>query len=350
VQTGTVIAENLNRNSASDVRATWRDLDGNLRITPGPCGNITCSAELGTIPAFATSNRTYDGSAKRPFDDEFSVGVDHSLTTDLGVSVTYHHRRHPYGLGIINLARPSTGYTPVDRQFTNPSGQVETVTVYSLDPALLRVSQTSITSSEVLNSSYDGVNITVNKRFRERWQLLGGVAFSNNKGFHNDGILTTGNGFDINNPNSSIGREDSAIFTDVPFQLNLAGSYVFPNDVLIAFKYTARSGVPLLRQLSVRGLTQNETVYVAPRGEDRTEFVAAFVDLRISKRFSLSERTRFEASLDLFNLLNSNSILDQNASVGSSTGPTVAPLSTSWGRPGLLLTPRIIRFGVKLSF
>jgi hypothetical protein len=332
------------------VRATWRDLDGNLRITPGPCGNITCSAELGTIPAFASSNTTYDTDSKRPFDDEFSFGVDHSLTNDLGISATYHHRRHPYGLGTINLARPSTAYTPVDRQFTNPSGQVETITVFSLDPALLRQSQLSITSSEALNSSYDGVNVTVNKRFRDRWQLLGGMAFSNNKGFYHQGILTDGNNFDLNNPNSLLGREDSAIFTDVPFQLNLAGSYLFPKDVLLAFKYTARSGIPVLRQLSVRGLTQTETVYVAPRGDDRTETVAAFVDLRISKRFQLSERTRFEASLDLFNLLNSNSILDQNASVGSSTGPTVAPLSTSWGRPSLLLTPRIIRFGVKLSF
>jgi hypothetical protein len=350
VQTGTLIAENLNRNGVTDVRATWRDLDGNLRLTPGACGSITCSPELGTIPAFSTSNRTYDGNAKRPFDDEFSIGVDHSLTNDLGMSVTYHHRRHPYGLGLINLARPSTGYTPVDRQFTNPSGQVETITVYSLDPALLRVSQQSITSSDVLKSSYDGVNISVNKRFRERWQMLGGMAFSNNKGFYHDGILTTGNGFDLNNPNSHLGREDSAIFTDVPFQMNLAGSYLFPKDVLVAVKYTARSGVPLLRQLSVRGLTQNETVYVAPRGEDRTESVAAFVDLRLSKRFELGERARFEASVDLFNLLNSNSILDQNSSVGTSSGPTVAALSTSWGRPSLLLTPRIIRLGVKLSF
>jgi hypothetical protein len=350
VQTGTLISQTLNRNGSSFVRATWRDLDDNLRITPGPCGDITCSAELGAIPAFPTSGTTYDQDSKRPFDDEFSFGVDHSLTTDLAVSVNYHHRRHPYGLGTINLARPSTAYTPVDRQFTNPSGQVETVTVYNLDPALLRVSQQSITSSEELNSSYDGVNITVNKRYRERWQLLGGMAFSNNKGVYHEGILTSANGFDLNNPNSFLGREDSAIFTDVPFQLNMAGSYLFPKDVLVALKYTARSGIPLLRQLSVRGLTQTETVYVAPRGEDRTESVAAFVDLRISKRFQLSERTRFEASLDLFNLLNSNSILDQNSSVGVSSGAAAAPLSTSWGRPSLLLTPRIIRLGVRLSF
>jgi len=350
VQTGTLISQTLNRNGKSDVRPTWRDLDGNLRITPGPCGNITCSGELGTIPAFPTSSTTYDADAKRPFDDEFSIGVDHSLTNDLALSATYFHRRHPYGLGQINELRPSSAYTPVERQYTDPSGQVQSITVYSLDPALLRVSRLSITSSEVLNSSYDGFNVNVNKRFRDRWQLLTGMTFSNNKGFYHTGILTNNNSFDLNNPNSHLGREDSAIFTDVPFQFNLAGSYLAPKDVLVAFKYNARSGSPLERQLSVRGLTQTETVFVAPRGEDRTEFVASYVDLRLSKRFELGERTRFEAIVDLFNLLNANNVLNQATSVGSSTGPTVAPLSTSWGRPSLIVTPRIIRFGVKLSF
>ncbi|MGH9323584.1 MAG: TonB-dependent receptor [Vicinamibacteria bacterium] len=349
-QTGTLISQSLNRNGFSEVRATWRDLDGNLRLTPGPCGDITCSAELGTIPAFPTSNTTYDENAKRPFDDEFSLGVDHSLTNDLALSVTYHHRRHPYGLGLINLARPSTAYTPVERQFTNPSGEVESVTVYSLDPALLRSSQRSITSSELLKSSYNGVNVQLNKRFRDRWQLLGGVALSDHKGFYHEGLLTDNNGFDLNNPNSSLGREDSAIYTDVPFQLNLAGSYLFAKDVLVAVKYTARSGIPVVRQLSVRGLTQNETVYVAPRGEDRAESVSKFIDLRLSKRFALGDTARFEASLDLFNLLNANHVLDQATSVGSSSSAAVAPLSSSWGRPSLILTPRIIRLGVKFSF
>jgi hypothetical protein len=350
VQIGTSISQTLNRNGSSTVSATWRDLDGNLRLTPGPCGNITCSLELGTIPAFSTSNTTYDTDSKRPFDDEFSIGIDHSLTPDLALSATYFHRRHPYGLGQINLARPSTAYTPVERRFTNPSGDVETITVFSLDPALLRVSQLSITSSDVLNSSYDGFNINVNKRFRDRWQLLGGMTFSNNKGFYHEGLLTQGNGFDLNNPNSYLGREGSAIFTDVPFQLNLAGSYQLPKDFLIAGKYNARSGSPLLRSLSVRGLTQNETVYVAPRGEDRTEFVAALVDLRFSKRFNIGEQARFDAIVDLFNLLNVNNVLAQIESVGSSSGPAVAPLSTSWGRPSLIVTPRIIRLGVRLSF
>ncbi len=350
VQTGTLISQTLNRNGSSTVSPTWRDLDGNLRITPGPCGNITCSAELGTIPAFPTSSTTYDTDSKRPFDDEFSIGLDHSITNDLAVSATYFHRRHPYGLGQINLARPPSAYTPVDRQFTNPSGEVETVTVYSLDPALLRVSQLSITSSEVLNSSYNGFALNVNKRFRDRWQLLAGITASDNKGYYHTGILTNNNGYDLNNPNSHIGREDSAIFSDVPFQMNVAGSYLFPKDVLVALKYNARSGTPQERQLAVRGLTQTETVFVAPRGEDRTEFLASYVDLRISKRFELGERARFEGIIDLFNLLNTNTIMAQNQAVGTSSGPGVATLSTSWGRPSLLVTPRIIRLGVKLSF
>jgi hypothetical protein len=351
VQTGTLISQTLNRNGFSEVRATWRDLDGNMRLSPGPCGDITCSPELGTVPPFPTSGTTYDTDSKRPFDDEFSIGVDHALTQDLGLSVTYFYRRHPYGLGTINLARPSTAYTPQDRQFTNPSGQVETITVYNLDPVVFRQSQVSITSSDELNSRYHGLGVNMSKRMSDRWQMLGGMVFSNNEGFYHTGILTSGNGFDLNNPNSYLGRDNSAIFNDIPFQLNLAGSYLFPRDIMFSAKYTARSGIPLLRQLSVRGLTQTETVYVAPRGDDRTEFVSNFLDLRLSKRFDLGDTARFEAMLDLFNILNSNDVLDQNASVGSSTSAaSIAPLSTSWGRPSLIVTPRIIRVGFRLTF
>jgi hypothetical protein len=48
------------------------------------------------------------------------------------------------------------------------------------------------------------------------------------------------------------------------------------------------------------------------------------VDLRISKRFELGERARFEGILDLFNLLNTNTIMAQNQAVGTSSGPGVA--------------------------
>jgi hypothetical protein len=77
---------------------------------------------------------------------------------------------------------------------------------------------------------------------------------------------------------------------------------------------------------------------VQPRGVDRTEVVNQFLDVRFMKRFVVN-RTRFEGSLDVFNLLNANHVLEQNEGIGSTLG-----------RPSRILAPRIVRVGFSVNF
>ncbi len=86
-------------------------------------------------------------------------------------------------------------------------------------------------------------------------------------------------------------------------------------------------------------LTQpSATVRVARRGEDRTETVNQFLDLRASKRLKIGPAS-IEGTLDLFNVMNANHVLLQNEALG-----------TTWGRPTRILTPRIIRLGATVRF
>ncbi len=71
-------------------------------------------------------------------------------------------------------------------------------------------------------------------------------------------------------------------------------------------KYNARKGDPLARQLSVTLNQGGETVFVQQHGEDRTETVNKFIDLRVGKRFSVGRAGSYEATVDIFNLLNAN--------------------------------------------
>lgn len=336
VQIGDEIARQGNGNSLDNVRAVWTDLDGNGRLSPGPCGDRTCSPELGTIPVFAKALTSYDADAKRPYDDEFSLGFNHTLATDLALTVSYHRRQHPYGLGIRDRARPPEAYTPQPFTYQDPDKGATTVTVYSLDPALLRTGDRVITSVDFLESTYNGVNITLNKKFSNRWQLLGGITVSRHRGFLHNGLFTTS---DFNDPNVLIGREDAAIHTDLPVQVNLAGSYLLPYDITFSFKYVGRSGTPNQRLLTVTGLTQAETIQVAPRGTDRADSITKFIDLRFAKTFSMGDVGTLEGTLDLFNLLNANHSVWEVESLGS-----------RWGYPITILSPRVVRFGVKLSF
>jgi hypothetical protein len=136
-----------------------------------------------------------------------------------------------------------------------------------------------------------------------------------------------------------LNRDNGAVFTDLPWIFTLSGSYQLPYEISLSGKYTARAGDPLTRTVSVSGLAQGtETINVLPRGEDRTETVDKFVDIRFAKRFNVGTNM-VEGSVDFFNLLNANHVLLQNEGIGS-----------TWGRPSRILAPRIIRFGLTARF
>jgi hypothetical protein len=281
-----------------------------------------------------------DSEASRPFSEEFNVGIDHTLSRDLAVSASYHRRQHRNGLAILDLARPASAYTPVERTYTDPERGPQTITVYNLNPSLAAVRNRVITNVEELQSDYDGVTISINKKLSNRWQMLAGLTLQEHEGFAHSGTYTDpGSSTDLNNPNFRLNRDNSAVFTDIPWALTLSGSYWLPYEFIVSGKYTARDGDPLTRTITIAGLAQgSETVWVQPRGEDRTETVNQFVDLRVAKRFNLGG-AQLEGTVDLFNLLNANHVLLQTEAIGSTLG-----------RPQRILAPRIVRFGVTARF
>ncbi len=335
-QFGSELAEASNPNALAQLQVPWTDPNGNLRADPGELNLSTFTGfAAGLFPAI-------DGDSKRPYSDELNVGVDHQLARDFAVSVSYHRRQHRDGLTILDRARPSSAYTAITRAYTDPTRGAQTLTVYSLDPTLATRRDRLLTNADGLESDYDGVQFSVNKRMSNRWQMLAGLTLQRHEGFAHEGTFTnplpSGN-TDFNNPNWRLNRDGSAIFTDIPWTFTLSGSYQFPYDFSLSGKYTARDGDPLVRTLVVSGLPQgSDTVWVQPRGEDRTETVSKFVDIRFARRFALGA-SRIEGSVDVFNLLNANHVLLQNEGIG-----------TTWGRPSRILAPRIIRFGVTARF
>lgn len=331
-QFGSEIPESVNPNGLALLPVRWTDSNNNLRL------------DAGELAAFSGFPRGFfprvDPDAKRPYSDELNAGIEHTLVKNLSVSVSYHRRQHRDGLGIVDLDRPSSAYTPVQRTYTDPERGAQTITVYNLDSTLAARRNRVITNPDVLRSNYNGVVIDVQKRMSDRWQLLSGLTFQKHDGFRHSGTFTNpGNVADLNDPNYLLNRDGGSVFIDVPWTFTLAGTYVLPYDVALSGKYTARKGDPLARQLSVSGLNQGtETVYVQPHGDDRTDTVNKFVDLRIARQFTVG-RGKYEATMDVFNLLNANHVLLQLETIGSTLG-----------RPSRILSPRVIRFGVTARF
>ena len=290
-QFGSEIAEAINPNARINVQIPWNDANNNLRLDPGELNLTNFTGFTGVFPRM-------NQDATRPYSDEMNVGIDQELMPNLAVSVSYHRRQHRDGLAIVDLARPASAYTPVTRTFTDPQRGVQTITAYSLDPALVTRRDRVITNVDILESDYNGVQFSFNKRMSNRWQLLGGLSLQKHEGFNHSGTFTDPtSSTDLNNPNYRLNRDGSAIFTDIPWSFNLSGSYQLPYDMTLSGKVTARDGDPLMRTTTVAGLPQgSETLWVQPRGVDRTETVSRFVDMRFAKRFVVGI-SRIEGSM-----------------------------------------------------
>jgi hypothetical protein len=330
-QFGSQIAEAANPNAIVNQAVAWTDANGNVALDPGELGLFT-GFPRGLFP-------TVDDSATRPFSQEYNVGFEQQLPGNIAVGVSYHRREHRNGLGILDRARTPDTYAPVSRNYVDPqTGQTQAITIYNLRPEFITARDRYISNVDVLQSNYDGVQFDFQKRMSNRWQFLAGATFQRHRGFDHSGTYT---GVDFSNPNSLINRDNGSVFIDLPWTVTASGTYQLPWQLLISGKYTARAGDPLNRTTVFTGLTASqasETIRLAQRGLDRTENVTRFVDLRLARRIRVG-RASFEPTLDLFNILNANHVLQQTEQIGS-----------TWGRPTRILTPRIIRFGLTARF
>jgi hypothetical protein len=91
---------------------------------------------------------------------------------------------------------------------------------------------------------------------------------------------------------------------------------------------------------------------VEPQGSYRETNVTIF-DLRAEKQFRLGGGRRVGLFFDLYNIMNSSNLQDQDSIVGRRTvrQPDGSSLSLArFLRPTVIIAPRIAKFGLKFSF
>ncbi len=178
------------------------------------------------------------------------------------VTAGYTRREKRNQLGSATSLFPSTRISGSRLSRAN-SGQ--TVTVFNQAPNLRgRIDQLWDNDTE-MDSTYNGGDITVNKRLSNRWMLTGGVSLGKNVGY----VGTA----DLNNPNSkefSRGVQGN----DVPFSLSMSGLYELPYGISLSGSYQHQAGFPELTTVSVGNntvaLTQGtQAVTTAPRADVR---------------------------------------------------------------------------------
>jgi hypothetical protein len=290
--------------------------------------------EVGPSTGFnlGTTNRYVDGF-ERPYAAEYSIEFEQQIMRDTVVSAAYFRRGVRRNIGSRNVAVPTDSYIPLNVTEV-VSGR--NVTVYNLNPALRGKFDVVWNNYPELDSDFNGLDLTINKRFSRNWMLITGVSFGDNKG----DIYNPANS-DLNNPNFQF--RHGILGNQVPIAIKVSGSYQAPYGILASAVVQHYTGFPELTTVSVGpatvALTQvTQSITVEPRGTTRLPDVN-LVDFNVKKTIKAGGSLSIQPAVEVFNLLNSSATQSRNTVLGP-----------AYGRVASIVLGRMVKFGVNVNF
>jgi hypothetical protein len=350
-----------------------RGVDCNF-LNPAPNGECLgwVTPTFGSaIPLTRQDPATLDGWNKRPWNWEFSVGVQQQVLPRLSAGITYYRRINGGFLVTDNTATVAADYTqynltvPTDQRLPT-SGQ--TLTYYDVNP-VLKSGASGLTTSNLITyaSNYgnqfqhwNGFDLTANSRLFGGVTATGGVTFGQQMLDNCDvvsklpEVLTT--------PVAGLSPLQDCHFVSgwAPVYKALA-SYTLPwQDIRLSGNFQSLAGP--VRQASAlytqaqvtAGLGRPATV----AGNKNALVIEPFnavgffgsaygdrlnqLDFRFSKIFRFG-RSTIDANFDLYNAFNSDAALTENAAYSGANGG-------AWLLPTSVIQGRIIKFGMRWDF
>jgi hypothetical protein len=311
---GKSIVERVNPIAIVSDSRTWRAQSACASVS-----NIGCDLNGDLLPQvneLGPSNGYPAGAANRyapdtkwPWSREFTGEIQRQFPGNVVVTAGYTHREKKGNIGSRNMAVPMDTYTPLTVTEVN-SGK--SVTVYNQALALRGLNDILWNNESALDSTYNGTDLTVDKRMSNGWMMTGGISVGKNVG----DIYGTS---DLNNPNFLFRRGIQG--NDVPFSLRLSGVKDLPWKIALSATYQRQSGFPEITSVSVGNntiaLVQGTTnITTEPRATTRLPNLNQF-DVSLRRNFRLGAKS-FQPRLDFYNLLNSATITSRNNTLSSS--------------------------------
>jgi hypothetical protein len=295
--------------------------------------------ELGPSTGFnlGTTNR-FNPDLKRPISNEYAIELQHQLPGNIVVSAAYMHRDTRNNIGAKNVAVSRDTYIPIDI-IERTSGR--DVIVYNQDPTLRGRFDVLYDNYTDLDTTFNGVDLTVQKRLSNHWMLSGGASFGRSIGDQYCGAaFTYACSADLNNPNLTFLR--GLFGLDTPYAYRATGIYELPYAITLSGTAQRNAGFPELTTVLVGpnsvALTQvMQTLVVEPRGTTRLPPLSTF-DLSLTRTWRYG-KVAISPRLDAYNVFNAATILGRNTQLGPAYGVVNSI------EPG-----RLIKLGMNLVF
>ena len=355
--------------SNNSTTRTWADANGDRVIQgnpldPNPNGELRTNSNLnfGRPVLSARYDQEWShGFQNRPYNWEFSTGLQHELIPRMSVNVAYFRRIYGNFTVTDNALVGAQDYdpfcvtAPADSRLPN-GGNERICGLFDLNPTKQGLQDRVTTFASNFGNQYEhwnGVDLTVNARL-PKVLLQGGVSTGST---YTDDCEVVRNLPEAASATSANG--DRYCSTKSPFltQLKLLGAYTLPFDIQLSGTFQTSpgpeitaSGTFVNSQISPtlgRVLSSGSNVQIG-LVEPKTEYGERMyqLDFRFAKRFNVN-RTRFQATVDLYNALNGNAILVTSNNYGATAGATTG---SQWLVPAAILPARIVKFGVQMTF
>lgn len=332
------------------------DLNGNGTVDAAEIAGRTAQNWYGfniNNPANVGTPNHKIGDYKTPLTQEFILGVDREVMANLGVSASYTFRH----FSRFNW-RPIEGLRADDYvqlgTFTGslaPVGQFS-VPYYGVSAAPADRSRTEYIDRDGYSQRYHGFEVSATKRMADRWMARFGFSWNDHREYFDGNNSRTDPTSTLASPNidgghvmaSSGGSGKSAIYMVLPqYQFVLNGVYQAGWGINLGMNMVNRQGfaMPYNRSTVATGdpLGNNKTLLLV---KDVTDFRLPSVtslDLRLGKTFNIRSTTA-NIDLDVFNVLNSATVLGRQYDLRVTTADTVREI----------MNPRILRVGFRFAF
>jgi hypothetical protein len=366
---GTVGFSNPSAN-AGYVDYPWEDLNGDLFVQPNEVRLDLPFIQPGggfnpADPRSVVSADSIDPDLEPPVTTGIVVGVERELMPNLAVQVNYSWSRSTNQVGLSGAADPlglvfipwrgltAADYTQIGTLTgTLPNGEAYNVATFAPDAEKVAANGNGrqLTNYDGYSTTYKGLELSVIKRMSNRWMLRAGFAW-NDPREHYDAPARNLLGNPTRYESSplvdggplaprSAGSGSGDVFVNGKWQLNVNGAYDLGRGFEVAGNLFGRQGNPYpIFQPAALGLDGTIRVLVSPE-IDTFRFDDIWnLDLRGSKTIQY-ERFNLQLIADLFNVMNANTELNRQRNITSGT----------FGRLTQNLSPRILRFGVRVGF
>jgi hypothetical protein len=365
--------------TAISTTRTWDDLNSDFIVNcnlANPERNGECREMADKTLGKEVFNRSYDpgfveGSGVRPYSWNVGVQVQQEIVPRVSLNVGYFRNWWGNWYAVDNRATsvadytPFSIYAPVDPRLPGGGGQVVSGLFNLVNDKVGQVDEWATNSKNFAEQTenWQGVDVNLSARLRNGLTVQGGT--STGRRLSDACALRTAvpeQGTGTRGANTSIA---SATLTnpycrvEEPYRTQIRGlaSYTIPRvDVLVAgtwalnpgadlaANYTVTNAIiaagpqPLGRPLS--GGANNVSVNLIPPetffAERRNN-----IDLRVSKILRYN-RTRTQVGIDVFNLMNNDTVTGFNESYN--------PNNATWLDPQDIVAARYVRFNIDVSF